>query len=72
MICLQCPEGRVVSDCICLGRPREGPVMAQGSPGRGQEKGSGRPRKSVGRTQDGPGRAQGIPMAQGGNEAEGK
>jgi len=57
MTCLQCPQGRVVSDCICPGRPREGPVMAQGSSGRGQGKGFGRPRKSPGRTQDGPGRA---------------
>ena len=57
MICLQCPQGRVVSDCICPGRPREGPVMAQGSSGRGQGKGFGRPRKSPGSSQDGPGRA---------------
>ena len=72
MVCLQCPQGRAVSDCISSGRPREGPVTAQGSSGRCQEKGTGRPRKSVGRTQDGPGRAQEIPMAQGGHEAEGK
>ena len=38
-------------------RPREGPGMALRSPGRGQGKGSGSPRKSPGSTEDGSGRA---------------
>ena len=55
MICQQCLQGRAVSDCISPGRPREGPGMVQGSPGRGQGKGSGR----LGKVQAGPRTAQG-------------
>ena len=72
MMCSQGPQGSVVSDCVRPGRPREGLGMALGRSGRGHGKCSGSPRKSPGRTQDGPGRAQGRPMAQGGNEGEGK